>query len=120
MIADVRARLVAGWESASNSDQTIEQVDDPRVPPGWSMWRLGFSATVLPALVAHAPRGIHLRYRLRVLADLTGRCHACGAVASIDLAMAHEDGCPTQFSETDRGWFDPRAVAPHEGSQEDA
>ncbi len=125
MTADLRALLARTWDGTD--DAPLEHLADAPVPPGYAMWRLGRSTTVLPALLPTAPMAIVERYMWRVLSNVTATCPVCGQVAEISydperapaawhalpvtVAVRHVDGCPAVFGEEDREWFDPRAVA---------
>jgi hypothetical protein len=127
--ADLRARILAAWDRA-DPDGVPERVAAGPVPVGWAVWRLGGPGgpcTALPALLPSAPLAVRLRYRWRVVANLTGTCPACGGVAGligptpdgplaawallpVTLGITHDDGCPTVFGEADRDHLDPRAL----------
>jgi hypothetical protein len=135
--ADLRARLAAAWERAHAVQAAevlplVEHLADAPAPPGWSVWRVGGEGgpvTALPALAAGpaAPMDVQRRYLARVLANCSGRCPSCGAVANLPSAdpertpaawqvapvtvgIVHAPECPAVFTEADRGHFDPRAV----------
>lgn len=125
MSADLRARLAAAWDGATGGVEHL--ADAPGVPPGFTMWRVGRSSVVLPALAADAPLEVRERYLARVVATATGTCPLCAAVAClgdadpqrtpgawavlpVTLSVPHTTGCPAVFGDQDKRFFDPRAV----------
>lgn len=119
--ADTRGRLAAGLSSACAPDTALEQLDDAPTPPGWVMWRMGRSSTVLPELADDAPALVRLRYVARVVANCTGTCPLCEAVAgltadpirtpatwllgAVTVGITHAEGCPAVFTDADRPYF---------------
>ena len=126
--ADIRAAFVRSWDSAASVSPEIEQAPLP-CPPGYVAWRVkGTTAvTMLPQLLPHAPVRVRRAYNARVLSNLVGRCPLCGAVASINadpethpagwsklditIGISHLSLCSGTFLETDRRYFDSRAVS---------
>ena len=70
--ADLKARVVTAMARAVDSGAVVERVRDAPAPAGYSMWRIGRSATVLPTLLSSAPFSVHRRYLARVVANITG------------------------------------------------
>ncbi|HEU5025238.1 MAG TPA: hypothetical protein VFV01_10000 [Spirillospora sp.] len=140
--ADLRARLAAAMDRADRARANPSDPEDwppvmrlagAPVPPGYALWRVGGEdgpVTALPALRASAPMEFRQRYMARLVANGTGRCPLCGEAASINghdpehgrraayrllpvtVGITHSPDCPALFTDDDRRWFDPRAVAP--------
>jgi hypothetical protein len=131
--AETRARLAQMWDRVHPKDSTpltVERLASDA--PGFTAWRVsspdGSSTVVLPSLDLSAPFEIHRRYLARVIADATGICPLCSAVAGVSrdpddgraafallpvvVTVRHFPGCGAQFGEDERGWFP--AVARHE------
>lgn len=122
-IADSKSRLAAAFSRAHG--HPVSRVTDVSVPAGWQAWRCDDVVTVLPALVAAAPLVAHRRLLLRVVANCTGVCPACGAVAGfnvdpethragwlllpVTVAVLHEPGCGAVFGGHEAAWFVPYA-----------
>lgn len=102
----------------------IRRLAPPENMPGFALWQVGEAGGVmvcLPDLVNPTPEITHL-YMDRILANATGRCPRCEAVASDPTSSApgillhhagvvHRSGCPTLKLELEsRQWFDPRAL----------
>lgn len=84
--ADIRSRLVSGFDAATEADAHVEQVARPS-PPGFVVWRIVGTtrpATMVPALLLHAPGRVQRGYHARIVANLTGTCPLCTATAWID------------------------------------
>lgn len=144
--ADLRARLAALWDRAHPGSAPPDQWPPitrlvtgdglDRVPPGFAAWAVGRwpndpdtapaegrHVIVLPELDPAAPYEVHRRYMARVIADGTGRCPMCAAVAGIVgpdpehghragfhrlpvvVGIQHATACPAEFTEDDRRWF---------------
>jgi len=141
VLADVRAELAAQWDRVRPPDldpaapPLVERLDGAPAPPGYTVWRIGGPGgpvTALPALIESAPLNVRRRYHARVVANGIGRCLLCSAVACIypdrpdstawrvlpvTIGIDHAHGCPAEFTDADRQWFDPRALGPTRGSE---
>jgi hypothetical protein len=134
--ADARAALAACADRSARSAPPggwplLELLADAPAPPGWAVWRAGGPGgglTALPALLPSAPFGVRWRYLARVVANTTGRCPLCSAVARITpdsprpehraawsvlpvrVGITHAPDCATTFTDDDRAHFDPRTL----------
>lgn len=134
--ADLRARLAAAADLVARSTApgewpTVTRLDGAPVPPGYAAWRVGGEGgpvTALPALAPSAPLDVRRRYLARVVANGSGRCPLCSAVAGITpdsptpdrpaawhlmpvrVGITHATACPATFTDDDRRHFDPRAL----------
>lgn len=137
-VADTRAALVLLWDGVLAPPghwPRLDRMADAPAPPGWAVWRAGGEGgplTALPDLLPSAPLDVRGRYLARVVANTTGRCPMCPAVASITpdsptperpgawhvlpvrVGTTHAPGCPAIFADDDRRHFDPRAFAPQD------
>jgi len=131
--ADARAALAAAADRSTRSAPPgawplLELLTDAPAPPGWAVWRAGGpggSLTALPTLLPTAPIGVRWRYLARVVANTTGRCPLCSAVAGVTpdpgrpaawavlpvvVSVSHAPDCPATFTDDDRVHFDRRAL----------
>lgn len=130
--ADDRARVVALWDRVHPTPDEwpgVTLLDGGPVPEGFSAWRVGDDdgiVTVLPTLLPSAPMDFRRRYFARVIANGSGECPLCGAVAGLSadpvrtpaawhrlplrLTVRHATDCPATFTEAERRHFDPRAM----------
>lgn len=123
-VADSKSRLAAAF-SRAHGHRVTRVTEGVSVPDGWQAWRCDDVVTVLPALVADAPYEAYHRLLSRVVANCTGECPDCHAVASfnadpethragwallpVTVAVVHEPGCGAVFGEHEAGWFVPFA-----------
>jgi len=105
----------------------------PDTPDGYVVWAVGplggpRSRVLMPEFSPDAPPVVMDRLVARVLADATGTCPLCGAVAGlvgpeppnperpllgrgvyyalpVSVGFRHEGECPAVFGEEDRRWF---------------
>ncbi|MGP6172058.1 hypothetical protein ACTU6V_12730 [Microbacterium sp. A204] len=95
-LATSKAAAVAAWEE--NQGRSIDDLTERRIPGGISIWTLGASVCVTESLSDDAPARYIEIIRQRVLANLSGRCPECTAVAGVAAqgrgAMRHADHCP--------------------------
>jgi hypothetical protein len=122
--AETRARLAAMWDSV-HPPLMVERLTDAPLAAGFTAWRVsgpdGSSTVVLPSLDPKAPFEVHRRYLSRVIANATGCCPLCSAVAEVSrdpddgpaawrllevvISVRHATDCPATFGEDDRRWF---------------
>lgn len=89
--ADERAVRVRSWASAVNQTPMLEPESTDEV----SYWRVGEVLVLMPRLLPRAPQRVRRLYRDRVIANATGRCPRCFAVADVaGTQMEHETACP--------------------------
>ena len=133
--ADLRGRLVGLWERAHDDSVPADRwplvtaLSGPAldaVPPGCSAWAVG----PWQDDPQDAPsEGRHIVVMPSLVATGTGRCPLCGGVAGIlpdspspdhpaswrllplRVGISHTPGCPAVFTDADRQFFDPRALA---------
>ncbi|MFB8386799.1 hypothetical protein ACFC3F_06625 [Microbacterium sp. NPDC055910] len=79
------ARLKAATSNAfeANRSATVDDLVEVRHEGGISIWSLGPVACVIETLTEDAPGIYTAIMRRRVLANLTGHCPGCGAVAGV-------------------------------------
>jgi hypothetical protein len=108
--ADRRAKIVKAMHDATG--QKPERIWDPPWPPGIAAYRVAGVLCVMPELLPKAPASIRRAYRDRIVANATGRCPRCGAVADSDdlSSMRHEHGCPVSDAGLAR-WISPEGQA---------
>lgn len=109
MNPDRRGKIVKAMSSAVGHKP--ERIFDMPLPPGIAAYSVASVLLVMPALLPNAPQSVRRAYRDRIIANATGRCPKCDAVAdSEDMSsMSHEHGCPVS-SIPDR-WLDPDGLA---------
>jgi hypothetical protein len=112
--ADRKAQIAASRASARRHPDPILMGEPPDMP-GWSLWRVGIVAVVVPRLLPGAPSSIRRQYQRRIIANATGECSHCDTVAtdpvvSSHASLAHDQDCPVRLLEVHaERWLDPRA-----------
>ena len=111
--ADRKAQIAASRASARRHPDPILMGEPPDMP-GWSLWRVGIVAVVVPRLLPGAPSSVRRQYQRRIIANATGECPRCGTVATDPVgdhaSLSHDRDCPVRQLEVHaERWLDPRA-----------
>jgi hypothetical protein len=95
--ADQKARIAAGHASARRHPVPVVG----ELPAsGWQLYKLGDVIVGMPKLQTTAPARVRRSYRDRLIANATGQCPRCEAIAGDpveDAALApfpHHQDCP--------------------------
>jgi hypothetical protein len=113
--ADRKAQITGAWSKAT-ADKQIKNFGPIGDLPGCSGFGVGGKGgalIVLPTLREDAPEDVQLAYYGRVIANGTGRCPRCAAVASVETGqMSHENECEVgSFEDLADKWCDPIGLA---------
>ncbi|CCH77142.1 hypothetical protein BN12_1680008 [Nostocoides japonicum T1-X7] len=140
--ADLKGTLTGLWERAhasapTGSWPTVTRLAGPDVPRHMTAWAVGRwsdepdddrprQIIVTPSLKPDAPASVRRRLLARVIADGSGECPLCSAVAGLDreppapgepgiaawrtmplhITLTHAVGCPATFGDEDRRHFE--------------
>ena len=117
--AERRGQRTHGRDAAARQFEAMPAIVGDKLDelPGFTMWRIGPSAVVMPTLHEDAPQEVIAVYGERIVASATGTCRVCGGVVTdhrkgvVQAEVFHDSDCPVTLMEGVEEWLDPRALA---------